>query len=242
MKKKILALFLAVLLLTPCVFAGWDLEIGTESLWGIGLKLDDVEATAGDKGVEVYVYIEANDGICAGAFELEFNDEVMTLAKAPELVDLAGFEVVGASDLTASPYYTSITSGSAVLGDGKLLKYTFDIDRSAPEETYEIKLLPTGEGGAQNIPLEFIDANREPVGVNVDFGSIKVSKPPYIPGDANGDGEVTNKDAARILQYVARWDVEIDMLAADANGDGEVTNKDAARILQYVAHWGVELG
>ena len=44
-----------------------------------------------------------------------------------------------------------------------------------------------------------------------------------LPGDANGDGEVTNKDAARILQYVAHWDVEIDLDAADANGYTKVT-------------------
>lgn len=242
MKKKMLALFLTLLLLTPCVFAGWDLEIGTESLWSIGLKLDDVEAVTGQKGVEVYLYIEANDGVCGGAFELEFDDQALTLAKEPELVDLAGFEVVGASDLTASPYYTSIAADNAVMGDGKLLKYTFDVKSTAAEGVYEIKLLPEGSGGAQDIPLEFIDANREPIGCNVDFGSITVSKPPYIPGDANSDGSVNNRDAARILQYVAQWDVEIDMLAADANGDGFVNNRDAARILQYVAQWDVTLG
>lgn len=63
-----------------------------------------------------------------------------------------------------------------------------------------------------------------------------------LPGDANSDGTVNNRDAARVLQYVAQWDVEIDLDAADANGDGTVNNRDAARILQYVAQWDVTLG
>jgi hypothetical protein len=163
MKKKILALVLSVLMVTVSVSAGWDLEIGTGSLWTIGLKLSDVEAVSGEKGVEVYVYIEGNDGVCAGAFELEYDDTALALAKEPELVDLAGFEVTGAADLASSPYYTSIASDKAVVGDGKLLKYTFNVDSKAAEGVYEIKLVPAGEGGSQDIPLEFIDENREQV-------------------------------------------------------------------------------
>ena len=64
----------------------------------------------------------------------------------------------------------------------------------------------------------------------------------YIPGDANGDGNVTTKDATRIKQHVAGWNVEIAEAAADANGDGNVTTKDATRIKQYVAGWNVTLG
>jgi len=63
----------------------------------------------------------------------------------------------------------------------------------------------------------------------------------YIPGDINGDGKVNNRDAARLLQYLAGWDVEVVEEALDANGDGKVNNRDAARILQYLAGWDVEL-
>ena len=63
-----------------------------------------------------------------------------------------------------------------------------------------------------------------------------------IYGDADGDGEVSTLDAARILQYVAGWDVTVDIAAADVDGDDEVSTLDAARILQYVAGWDVTLG
>lgn len=62
-----------------------------------------------------------------------------------------------------------------------------------------------------------------------------------IAGDANGDTNVNNRDAARILQYLSEWMVEIDMENANVNGDKTVSNRDAARILQYLSEWEVEL-
>lgn len=61
-----------------------------------------------------------------------------------------------------------------------------------------------------------------------------------VAGDANYDGRVSVRDASRILQYVAGWNVEIDEVAADVVNDGVVNNLDAARILQYLAGWNVE--
>ena len=66
-------------------------------------------------------------------------------------------------------------------------------------------------------------------------------KPEYIPGDINGDGKVNNRDAARLMQHLAGWDVEYEKAALDVNGDGKVNNRDAARLLQYLAGWDVEI-
>ena len=62
-----------------------------------------------------------------------------------------------------------------------------------------------------------------------------------MPGDATGDGRLNSIDAARILQYVADWPVEINLSSADVTGEGKVNSIDAARILQYLADWPVEL-
>ena len=58
----------------------------------------------------------------------------------------------------------------------------------------------------------------------------------------NGDGEIDGRDATRLLQYLAHWNVEIVEGAADTNGDGEIDGRDATRLLQYLAHWNVLLG
>ena len=70
----------------------------------------------------------------------------------------------------------------------------------------------------------------------------KVEAPAYLPGDANGDGRVNNKDLGLIQQYLADFDVTIsNMNAFDVNGDGRVNNKDLGLIQQYLADFDVEL-
>lgn len=58
-----------------------------------------------------------------------------------------------------------------------------------------------------------------------------------VIGDVNGDGEVSNLDAAQVLKYDAGL-IDMDdstLLLADFNFDGEVNNIDAAVILGYDA-------
>ncbi len=62
----------------------------------------------------------------------------------------------------------------------------------------------------------------------------------YLHGDINGDRTVNNRDAARLMQHIAGWDVEVVQAVLDVNGDGTVNNRDAARIMQYLAGWDVE--
>lgn len=64
----------------------------------------------------------------------------------------------------------------------------------------------------------------------------------YIPGDANGDGIVNNKDVGLLQRYNNGWDVEINEKAADVNGDGLVNNKDVGILQRYNNGWDVSLG
>ena len=66
-----------------------------------------------------------------------------------------------------------------------------------------------------------------------------VQMPLWVPGDINGDSNVNNRDAARLMQYLAGWDVEYVEAALDVTGDGNVNNRDAARLMQYLAGWDV---
>lgn len=54
-------------------------------------------------------------------------------------------------------------------------------------------------------------------------------------GDANSDGEINLKDANRIIQYCANWDVEINLTNADINCDGKVNLKDVNKIIRLSA-------
>jgi len=96
------------------------------------------------------------------------------------------------------------------------------------------------------LPLVYAAASDPAQGEDTDIG-VDVEDLPEVDvavlyGDADGDNEVTPVDASRILQYIAGWDVTIDMAAADVDGDNEVTPVDASRILQSIAGWDVVLG
>ena len=70
---------------------------------------------------------------------------------------------------------------------------------------------------------------------------LPVIVPVYLPGDITGDGKVNARDAARLMQVIAGWDVEYVEAALDVNGDGKVNARDAARLQQYLAGWDVEI-
>ncbi|MBQ6998334.1 MAG: Ig-like domain-containing protein [Clostridia bacterium] len=67
------------------------------------------------------------------------------------------------------------------------------------------------------------------------------AEPVGIPGDTDGTGELDVFDALRICQYLANWDVEINLDVADVDGSGELDVFDALRICQYLANWDVTL-
>jgi len=135
-------------------------------------------------------------------------------------------------------------------GDGLLCTLVFKVRRDiTAEDALEYPVTAVVDNDLTNLMSWDMDdyTAEEPelntTGVTLAFGDGKITMVDkvIIPGDANGDGKVNSRDAARILQYVARWDVEIDLTASDVTGDGKVNSRDAARILQYVAKWDVEL-
>ena len=95
-----------------------------------------------------------------------------------------------------------------------------------------------------DIPFASVDEYEE--GKIIKREPVHIKEKRDIFGDINGDGEVTNRDAAALMQYLAGWSNEEIIVPDDAdikydiNGDGKLTNRDAARIMQYVAGWDVE--
>ena len=61
------------------------------------------------------------------------------------------------------------------------------------------------------------------------------SAPEILYGDVNGDGKVDIRDAIRLAKYLARIDVEINIVNADVNGDGKVNIQDLIRLKKYLA-------
>ena len=63
----------------------------------------------------------------------------------------------------------------------------------------------------------------------------------FMPGDVDGDEDVTSYDALLVLRYEAGWDLtDIIEAAMDVDGDDEATSFDAVLMLRYEAGWDIE--
>lgn len=65
----------------------------------------------------------------------------------------------------------------------------------------------------------------------------------YLPGDINGDGEVTTKDVTTLRRYIAGgYDVTVIDKVLDVNRDNTITTKDVTTLRRFIAGgYGVEL-
>ena len=61
-----------------------------------------------------------------------------------------------------------------------------------------------------------------------------------LPGDVNGDKEVTKEDSELLAKYFAGWTIapeEICLPAGDMDGDGQTTRADAMKLARQTAGW-----
>ncbi len=63
----------------------------------------------------------------------------------------------------------------------------------------------------------------------------------FIPGDADGDGAVNNRDLGLLQRYLNAWGVTVDALAADLDADGKLTNRDLALLHRLINEWEASL-
>ena len=64
-------------------------------------------------------------------------------------------------------------------------------------------------------------------------------------GDIYNDNAINAKDAVKLAQYLAAWDISFtdeDKKNADVYYDGAINAKDAVKLAQYLASWPVTLG
>ncbi len=106
----------------------------------------------------------------------------------------------------------------------------YTVTRGSTIVTFHEDYLKTLSSGEHDVTIAFEDG--------VATAVIVISR---LIGDITGDGKVNNRDAVRLMQQLAGWDVEFVQAALDINGDGKVNNRDAIRLMQYLAGWEVEI-
>ena len=116
---------------------------------------------------------------------------------------------VTVAETAAAPYGTSIGKELLTVGE-HLLKVDTVTDTMSFSYTYRVRVDSDG---------------RITVGV--------------IPGDVDLNGYANLSDVARLMQYIAKWDVSVALDAADVNGAGAVDLSVVARLMKHVAKWDV---
>lgn len=191
------------------------------------ISAEEIAVSAG-REVRIMLKLSNNPGINSLRLKIAYDPGVFTLVSASDQ-GIFGRAPTSSKNITVNPYTMVWASDGNTTENGGLVELVFRVSETAEVGTKRIAL--TAE--------QVFNQAEEVVAVAAKDISVNVRK--FAPGDANGDGEIDLRDATRLLQYFADWDVTVEKDAADVNGDGEIDLRDATRLLQYLAGWDVSL-
>ena len=205
MKRRILALLLAVLTLTALTAAAFAADTTTETLGAFNLK-----------GSDGFV-LTVDGGTGTGGFYANANKFKLTCTGLPGQYSLV---LLLKEDADQSEGTKGVPTESN-------LQY---IDQQNIKPTTEFVLFPKQmEPGTYNVYVSTDSVKLTKV-ASLEYGE----KPKYKRGDVDNDGEIAAYDASLILQHTVNLIDLTGNPAADVDKDGEIAAYDASMILQYL--------
>lgn len=181
--------------------------------------------------IKVTLSIADNPGIIALRQTIRYDTAALELTGVKNLGLLSGY--TQPSPTLTSPYtlrWADSLATSNNAQNGAIAELTFRILDQAKTGNYTIQANHVEARNASGAKLSFQNA------------SAQITVYDYLPGDLDGDGEVTDWDGILLNRYLAGWSVSIRTAAADVDGDGEVTDWDGILLDRYLAGWQVKLG
>lgn len=211
MKRRILALLLAVLTLTALTAAAFAADTTTETLGAFNLK-----------GSDGFV-LTVDGGTGTGGFYANANKFKLTCTKLTGNYSLVLLLKEGANQSDGTKGVPTPTE--------KNLQY---IDQQNITDTTEFILFPKQmEPGTYNVYVSTNSADLTKV-ASLEYGE----KPKYRLGDVNNDNAINIADVTDVLSYIVQLSKFSDtqILAADVCEEkGKVDIADAVGILNYIA-------
>lgn len=119
-----------------------------------------------------------------------------------------------AKDITLTTGTTEVVFASGLLNG----EYTFRLERTSPAT-------------AGSVVIDYISL------INGTFVAVSSG----MMGDVSSDEKLNLDDVVLIAQYVAGWEVTLNMDVANVDGEGAITLDDAVLLAQYIAGWDVTL-
>lgn len=194
---------------------------------GPKVVVESVSATAGET-ISIPVYIENNTGVAYAKFKLDYSDGLELISVENKGLLTGTFTT--SKTLDTKPYVLQWMGADDATSNGCFLMLTFRVSEDAAAGDYQVTILCEEAYNSAFADVTFGITN----------GTVTVKD--FIPGDVNGDGIINGKDGILLAQFLAEWDVTINMNAADVNGDGTVNGKDGILLAQFLAEWDVTLG
>ena len=205
MKRRILALLLAVLTLTALTAAAFAADTTTGTLGAFNLKADPGYTLTVDGGTGT------------GGFYANANKFKLTCTGLSGQYSLVLLLKEGADQ----------SEGTKGIPTESNLQY---IDQQNIEPTTKFILFPKQmETGTYNVYVSTNSADLTKV-ASLEYGE----KPKYTLGDVNDDGAIDTLDALWILQCYAKMR-ELSKDVADVDHNNKIYTADALRVLQYYA-------
>ena len=221
--KKIISLFMSILMLMLCVFQINVLADENAPMIIVESVSDSPGAT-----VDVAVKVKNNPGILGATLTFTYDKE-LTLA------DATAGDAFSVLTMTKPGKYTSpckfTWDGQELsaddIKDGTILNLKFGIGDSA-ENGNEYKIKVSYDDG------DIVGGGLEPIDVNIENGVVTAID--YMPGDLNGDRKVNPTDIIMLRRFIAGgYDQTINEMAADVNNDGKKNPTDVILIRRYIA-------
>ena len=184
--------------------------------------VSSARARAGER-ISLNVSLKNNPGFCA--FRLSFDYDTSRLA-------LNNVELNPAFGGLFNYKKNAVWSGgSDIVDDIDMLTLTFDVLSEAKDGSAYVNVVYQ-KGDISNYAEK--DIEFAALG-----GSVKVIS--YLPGDINGDGDVSPKDLTRFVKYLSGESDFVVEDALDVNADGVVNTKDLTRLVKYLSGEEVEI-
>ena len=225
--SKIIAVMMAIIMLATCftnsVFAMGDIDMDISDLIGVPTKV-----VTGKQLVEgnysKYVGVEV-DGNAA-----TLNEDTSSIEFTVDLEDTikANFTTNAVEPVTFAVYVDGIKVSDLTLTGGT---QELILENHLPKDEYTFKLVRTTPATAGSVALNSL---------LLMYGNVLEVERDML-GDVNGDKKLNLDDIVLTAQYIAGWNVKLNLDVANVDGQPGITLDDVVRLAQYLAGWDVEL-
>ena len=224
--KRLFALLLAVVLIVSLI--PHNILNAAEPKVTV-ITVEDSTAMAGST-VRVNITITDNPGILAMTLKLNFDESVANI------ISVENGEAMSAMSF-APPTGDALKSGCLLSWDAETISAEDVKDGTIATLTFKV-----ADNAQSNLSAvisvsqvgNVVDDNMQPISVTTVAGNMQILD--YIPGDVNGDGQVSSTDTAYLRRYIAGgYNVTINEDAGDVNADRLLTAVDVALIRRFIA-------